>query len=188
MNDTQESTSPDIGGRDNVIAFPTTAVVRIVVREAGYLAYPDWTEDELPSYREAWGYDDAGYDSQIQMLINISCLSEDELASAYDLEPGPDGWSYDHHHELEALFLDDLARRISPEELGPALQRTHAPQSGGFAVLDALPADECKRLGLREIEGPQPGSDYCGVYYDGDLQPLNETLRRQGANIVVRHA
>jgi hypothetical protein len=126
MNDTQESTSPDIGGRDNVVAFPTTAVVRIVVREAGYLAYPDWTEDELPSYREAWGYDDAGYDSQIQMLIDISCLSEDELACR--VRPGAgSGW---------------LVLRPAPRTGGPVPRRPGAAHQPG-GTRPRAPAHSC---------------------------------------------
>lgn len=185
MNETHQDTSPTLGRRDNVIAFPVTAAPRIVLRESGYLAYCDWTEDDLPSYREAWCYDDADGDSQIQMLIDISYLSEAELAGDYDLAPGPGGWSNDQHHELEVLFLDDLEQPISPEELGPGLQRTYGPQRGGFDILDALPAEACKRLGLQEVEGPQPGSDYCGVCYDGDLQTLNVALRRHDVNLVV---
>jgi hypothetical protein len=101
------------------------------------------------------------------MLINISCLSEVESGhQSMALEPGPDGWSYEHHRELEDLFLDDLAQRYQP---GGTRRRRSCANSwsskrGGFAVLEALPADECERLGLRvRSTVAQPGSDYCGV-------------------------
>ena len=50
----------------------------------------------------------------------------------------------------------------------------------------ALPWEDVRDLNLTLVEGDVPGSNFCGVRYDGDLDELNRGLAGRGINLIIQ--
>ena len=60
----------------------------------------------------------------------------------------------------------------------------------GIRLHDALPYEDVRDLNLTLVEGDVPGSNFCGVRYDGDFEEdfdnLNRGLAGRGINLIIQ--
>jgi len=158
----------------------------VVDREYCYLMDPDWTEEDWPSFRELWYYNDLSLKEKVQTLIDHFGYDQQSLADEFEIVKPSGGWSYQELAEIETILGDVLDEPADPENLSFHQLLTYGPQRAGNVILDNLPASDCDRLGIYLVEGEHPGSDFCAVRYEGALDDLNLALARNGLNTVVR--
>jgi hypothetical protein len=151
--------------------------------EYGYLTDPSWEYDEakLPGIREN-RYDGLGLEERLQFFLNW--VGEEEDIEAITGRPVAE-WSEADAEVLEDKFADRLDGPEDPEYFTMEDSLRYGPHRAGADLLEALGEEEAYQLGLVLVEGDRPGSSFCGVHFDGDVDDLNHALAKEGLNMVV---
>ena len=71
------------------------------------------------------------------------------------------------------------------EDMSPWNAAQYTEYADGVRLYDSFSLEESMELNLSLVEGDSPGSDFCGVYFTGDVEELNQALQSRGINIVV---
>ena len=161
----------------------------IVSVEDGYLVDPTWDPEIWPTYREHLDYASLSVEEKAEQLITLfSGYDGDAEGLEADLEISmpKGGWDDASLIQLEKEFGDSLDDSVDAQHLGFWQNLTLGPHAVGAYLLDQLPDAEQQRLGLVLVEGEYPGSDFCGVWFDGNLDELNESLALHGLNVIVK--
>jgi hypothetical protein len=87
---------------------------------------------------------------------------------------------------VESEIQEWLDGREDPENLSFYQALTLTEFHAGADLIDALGDETASQLGLYVVEGDHPGSSFCGVAFDGDLDELNLALAHEGLNMIVR--
>ena len=175
------------------LAWPPEAHARPVAEawrvglSGGYLFDDEWTEDasDWPTHRDHWDYDCLAIDEKIECLLDHHGYDEQALFEDHLISKPRSGWHERALTRIEEAFGDVLDEPIAPDLMSPHERLWRGPYGVGTHLLEELPPDEVDRLGLWLVEGECPGSDFCGVRFEGDLADLNETLARHGINVHV---
>jgi hypothetical protein len=168
------------GERNRQVVEPWRVVV-----EHGYLCDPDWSPDGWPTCREHWDYDSLSHDDRAEQLLQYAGYDAQLLDDEYGIEVPDGGWDDNSLAELEAALGGSLDGPVSSDRLSFHEHLWLGPYAVGAHLLGELPAEECDRLGLWLVEGEHPGSDFCGVRFDGDVMELNAALASHGINVVI---
>ena len=163
--------------------WPTEALTRPIAEPAklalddyNYLVDPYFDYNpQLPTYRE---------------FLSLENLSNSELKDALK----DDTWRFDHHlkdpdnwsvHEIQGW----LEESIDFDDMSPWNAAQYTEYGNGIRLYDALPNEDVRDLNLTLIEGEVPGSNFCGVRYDGDFEEdfdnLNRGLAGRGINLII---
>ena len=163
--------------------WPTEALTRPIAEPAklalddfNYLVDPYFDYNpQLPTYRE---------------FLSLEILSNSELKDAlkddtwrFELHlKDPDNWSV---HEIQGW----LEESIDFDDMSPWNAAQYTEYGNGIRLYDALPNEDVRDLNLTLIEGEVPGSNFCGVRYDGDFEEdfdnLNRGLAGRGINLII---
>ena len=81
-----------------------------------------------------------------------------------------------------------LDTEIQFDDMSPRYAAEYTQYADGVRLYESLPWEETLKMNLHLVEGPHPGSDFCGVYFDGDLDELNKDLAQYGINLIVAEA
>lgn len=169
-----------------VLQDPPDPNTQIAVVEYGYLCDPNWEPEELPTCREYWDFDGLPPEKQAERLMETAGYDESLLEQEFDIVKPINGWDAEIIAELEVLLGHHLDEPIDPEYISPHDRLHSGPYAIGAYLLLELPEEEQERLGLWVMEGDQPGSDFCGVRFDGDVAELNRALKENGINLFVQ--
>ena len=163
--------------------WPTEALTRPIAEPAklalddyNYLVDPYFDYNpQLPTYRE---------------FLSLEILSNSELKDALK----DDTWRFDHHlkdpdnwsvHEIQGW----LEESIDFDDMSPWNAAQYTEYGNGIRLYDALPNEDVRDLNLTLMEGEVPGSNFCGVRYDGDFEEdfdnLNRGLAGRGINLII---
>ena len=156
----------------DAMSRPVAEPVKLLIDEYNYLVDPYFDfNPSLPTYRE---------------FLSLNNVSESELRKALEAEhwrfeyllDDPDNWSVDEVQE----WLDS---DIQFEDMSPWNAAQYTEYADGIRLYESLPFNEALELDLSLVEGDIPGSDFCGVYFGGDVEGLNKALQSRGINVVV---
>lgn len=163
--------------------WPTEALTRPIAEPAklalddyNYLVDPYFDYNpQLPTYRE---------------FLSLENLSNSELKDALK----DDTWRFEHHlkdpdnwsvHEIQGW----LEESIDFDDMSPWNAAQYTEYGNGIRLYDALPYEDVRDLNLTLMEGEVPGSNFCGVRYDGDFEEdfdnLNRGLAGRGINLII---
>ena len=163
--------------------WPTEALTRPIAEPAklalddyNYLVDPYFDYNpQLPTYRE---------------FLSLENLSNSELKDALK----DDTWRFEHHlkdpdnwsvHEIQGW----LEESIDFDDMSPWNAAQYTEYGDGIRLYDALPYEDVRDLNLTLMEGEVPGSNFCGVRYDGDFEEdfdnLNRGLAGRGINLII---
>ena len=163
--------------------WPTEALTRPIAEPAklalddyNYLVDPYFDySPQLPTYRE---------------FLSLENLSNSELKDALK----DDTWRFEHHlkdpdnwsvHEIQGW----LEESIDFDDMSPWNAAQYTEYGDGIRLYDALPYEDVRDLNLTLMEGEVPGSNFCGVRYDGDFEEdfdnLNRGLAGRGINLII---
>ena len=163
--------------------WPTEALTRPIAEPAklalddyNYLVDPYFDYNpQLPTYRE---------------FLSLKNLSNSELKDALK----DDTWRFEHHlkdpdnwsvHEIQGW----LEESIDFDDMSPWNAAQYTEYGNGIRLYDALPYEDVRDLNLTLMEGEVPGSNFCGVRYDGDFEEdfdnLNRGLAGRGINLII---
>lgn len=163
--------------------WPTEALTRPIAEPAklalddyNYLVDPYFDYNpQLPTYRE---------------FLSLENLSNSELKDALK----DDTWRFEHHlkdpdnwsvHEIQGW----LEESIDFDDMSPWNAAQYTEYGNGIRLYDALPNEDVRDLNLTLMEGEVPGSNFCGVRYDGDFEEdfdnLNRGLAGRGINLII---
>ena len=163
--------------------WPTEALTRPIAEPAklalddyNYLVDPYFDYNpQLPTYRE---------------FLSLENLSNSELKDALK----DDTWRFEHHlkdpdnwsvHEIQGW----LEESIDFDDMSPWNAAQYTEYGNGIRLHDALPYEDVRDLNLTLVEGDVPGSNFCGVRYDGDFEEdfdnLNRGLAGRGINLII---
>ena len=163
--------------------WPTEALTRPIAEPAklalddyNYLIDPYFDfNPQLPTYRE---------------FLSLENLSNSELKDALK----DDTWRFEHHlkdpdnwsvHEIQGW----LEESIDFDDMSPWNAAQYTEYGNGIRLYDALPNEDVRDLNLTLMEGEVPGSNFCGVRYDGDFEEdfdnLNRGLAGRGINLII---
>ena len=164
--------------------WPTEALTRPIAEPAklalddyNYLVDPYFDYNpQLPTYRE---------------FLSLENLSNSELKDALK----DDTWRFEHHlkdpdnwsvHEIQGW----LEESIDFDDMSPWNAAQYTEYGNGIRLYDALPNEDVRDLNLTLMEGEVPGSNFCGVRYDGDFEEdfdnLNRGLAGRGINLIIQ--
>ena len=164
--------------------WPTEALTRPIAEPAklalddyNYLVDPYFDYNpQLPTYRE---------------FLSLENLSNSELKDALK----DDTWRFEHHlkdpdnwsvHEIQGW----LEESIDFDDMSPWNAAQYTEYGDGIRLYDALPYEDVRDLNLTLMEGEVPGSNFCGVRYDGDFEEdfdnLNRGLAGRGINLIIQ--
>ena len=164
--------------------WPTEALTRPIAEPAklalddyNYLVDPYFDfNPQLPTYRE---------------FLSLENLSNSELKDALK----DDTWRFEHHlkdpdnwsvHEIQGW----LEESIDFDDMSPWKAAQYTEYGNGIRLHDALPYEDVRDLNLTLVEGDVPGSNFCGVRYDGDFEEdfdnLNRGLAGRGINLIIQ--
>ena len=163
--------------------WPTEALTRPIAEPAklalddyNYLVDPYFDYNpQLPTYRE---------------FLSLENLSNSELKDALKDDTwrfeqhlkDPDNWSV---HEIQGW----LEESIGFDDMSPWNAAQYTEYGNGIRLYDALPYEDVRDLNLTLMEGEVPGSNFCGVRYDGDFEEdfdnLNRGLAGRGINLII---
>ena len=163
--------------------WPTEALTRPIAEPAklalddyNYLVDPYFDYNpQLPTYRE---------------FLSLENLSNSELKDALKDDTwrfeqhlkDPDNWSV---HEIQGW----LEESIDFDDMSPWGAAQYTEYGNGIRLYDALPYKDVRDLNLTLVEGDVPGSNFCGVRYDGDFEEdfdnLNRGLAGRGINLII---
>ena len=164
--------------------WPTEALTRPIAKPAklalddyNYLVDPYFDYNpQLPTYRE---------------FLSLENLSNSELKDALK----DDTWRFEHHlkdpdnwsvHEIQGW----LEESIDFDDMSPWNAAQYTEYGNGIRLYDALPYEDVRDLNLTLMEGEVPGSNFCGVRYDGDFEEdfdnLNRGLAGRGINLIIQ--
>ena len=164
--------------------WPTEALTRPIAEPAklalddyNYLVDPYFDYNpQLPTYRE---------------FLSLKNLSNSELKDALK----DDTWRFEHHlkdpdnwsvHEIQGW----LEESIDFDDMSPWNAAQYTEYGNGIRLYDALPNEDVRDLNLTLMEGEVPGSNFCGVRYDGDFEEdfdnLNRGLAGRGINLIIQ--
>ena len=85
-----------------------------------------------------------------------------------------------------AEILDWLDSPMELEEFGGHEFARMGPCKTGVSLLENMSPKDAHELGLYLVDGEQPGSDFVGVRFTGDLDELNTWFVRNGWNLVIK--
>ena len=163
--------------------WPTEALTRPIAEPAklalddyNYLVDPYFDYNpQLPTYRE---------------FLSLENLSNSELKDALK----DDTWRFEHHlkdpdnwsvHEIQGW----LEESIDFDDMSPWNAAQYTEYGNGIRLYDALPYEDVRDLNLTLMEGEVPGSNFCGVRYDGDFEEdfdnLNRGLAGRGITLII---
>ena len=156
----------------NAMARPVAEPVRLIVDDYNYLVDPYYDfNPNLPTYRE---------------FLSLEGLSKRRLKEALE----EDYWRFEHLLKDPANWSVDeieewLETDIEFDDMSPWMAAQYTEYADGVRLFESLPYEDTAELNLNLVEGDRPGSDFCGVYFDGDIEELNKQLQSRGINIVV---
>ena len=171
--------------------WPTKAKERLVTDPIifhlndGYIIDPDFDyKANWPTIREN-RYDGLSTEDQVSFLLEW--LDDDEDLKDFEKSFGKpcDEWGKKELPALEDALEGLLDADEDPDYFSSLASAKHSEYSAGIEVLESLGDEEAKELGLYLVEGPHPGSSFCGVAFDGDLSELNQALAREGLNLKI---
>lgn len=163
-------------------ALPVAVPYEFILDEYGYLVDPsyDW-EVDWPTVREHLHYDYFTLEEKIEVFEDRHGI--DGLLDYVDKPLSQ--WNEDDLAVLESInrdWLDELQSNEILEGYEAATYTEYWPGVKVYETMDSITADD---LGLVLVEGDHPGSSFCGVRFDGNLEDLNSALFRAGLNMVV---
>jgi hypothetical protein len=153
--------------------------------ENGYIVDPDFDpRANWPTIREN-RYENLDEDDQVSFLIDwmdgtVLTEFEEEFGKPYEK------WSKKELPALEGSFESRLDEDEDPDYLSFSASADCSEYSAGIQVLDELGDQRAKELGLYLVEGDHPGSSFCGVAFDGEVELLNLEFARRGLNLKLR--
>jgi len=150
---------------EEVAARPDAKPWVLTVDEYGYIVDPDFSYERfvLPTRREIHGWQEMSAEEQEAFL----CDWEFQDWPKAELEE----W-FDEEAEVEEISGHTFAH-----------MGEYAP---GMHLHDLLSPREADRLGVSLIDCPQPGSDFVGVKFTGELEKLKAFVKRKGWNLDFR--
>ncbi len=149
----------------------------------GYFVDPDFEYEDAPTFAQYYEvnkmddkqrvdfYVEHFQEDAFDVVAKEFALDVDELE---ELEP-------EHVHVLDSLFTAWLDNPM--EEWGFYENALNSEYWMGMELLEELGKEVGRELGLRLVEGDQPGSSFCGVRFVGDADVLNAMLYRLGINM-----
>ncbi|MDG2033739.1 MAG: twin-arginine translocation signal domain-containing protein [Rhodospirillales bacterium] len=164
--------------------WPTEALTRPIAEPAklalddyNYLIDPYFDfNPQLPTYRE---------------FLSLEDLSNSELKDAVK----DDMWRFEHHlkdpDNWSALEIQGwLEESIDFDDMSPWTAAKYTEYGNGMRLYDALHYEDARGLNLTLVEGDVPGSNFCGVRYDGDFEEdfddLNRDLAGRGIYLIIQ--
>ena len=163
---------------------PTEALTRPIAEPAklalddyNYLVDPYFDYNpQLPTYREFLSLENLTNSELKDALKDDTWRFEQHLKD-------PDNWSI---HEIQGW----LEESIGFDDMSPWNAAQYTEYGNGIRLYDALPYEDVRDLNLTLMEGEVPGSNFCGVRYDGDFEEdfdnLNRGLAGRGINLIIQ--
>jgi len=93
-------------------------------------------------------------------------------------------WEFENFSSAE--IQDWLDTPMELEEFGAHEFARMGPCKTGVSLLENMSPKDAHELGLDLVDGEQPGSDFVGVRFSGDLDELNTWVARNGWNLVIK--
>ena len=156
--------------------------------ENGYIVDPDFDyEANWPTVREN-RYNNLSTKEALEFFSDL--IEAKDSWDHYEKEIGKpsEKWSEEEVTILEDYFKDELDEKEDPENFSFQASAENSEYSAGIQVLERLEGKAAKELGLYLVEGDHPGSSFCGVAFDGDLEGLNLELVRRGLNLSIEQS
>jgi hypothetical protein len=157
--------------------------------ENGYIVDPDFDyEANWPTVREN-RYDCLSTAHAIDLFYEL-IGNHSETYDYLEKEIGKpaEKWSKAELTFLEDYFEEKLDEKEDPENFSFQASAKNSEYSAGIQVLERLGDKRAKELGLYLVEGDCPGSSFCGVAFDGDIEGLNLELVRRGLNLSIEQS
>jgi len=157
----------------DAMARPIAEPVKLIVDDYNYLVDPHFDfMPNLPTYREFLSLDG------LSKRALKEALQEEQWRFEHLLKD-PANWSVD---EIEEWLDSD----IRFDDMSPRNATQYTEYADGVRLYESLPWEDAMEFNLNLVEGDCLGSDFCGVYFDGDIEELNAGLARHGINLVVQ--
>ena len=153
---------------------------------SGYIIDPDYDHDaNWPTVREhRFNCPPAEAIDHFHDLIGDNSETYDDLEKEFG-KPA-EKWSKAEVPFLEAYFKEQLDEDVDPDYLSFRASAENSEYWAGIRVLEELGDERAKELGLYLVEGEHPGSSFCGVAFDGDIEELNLALATRAMNLFLR--
>lgn len=163
-------------------ALPVAKPYEFLLDKYGYLVDPSFAwEDDWPTAREYLGYDTLTLNEKVEVFEDQHGI--DELLEYVDKALSQ--WNEDDLAILESIDRDWLDEPLDPEFMGDYQAARYTEYWPGIEVYESIGVQETDAIGLWLVQGDHPGSSFCGVRFDGNLDDLNSALSTAKLNMVV---
>ena len=142
----------------------------------------------LPTIREN-RYENLAPEEAIEFILDLIGHYEEQITKLETTLGKPhEKWTKSDLPFLEAQFEEELDAPEDPDYLSFRMSAICSQYNAGIMILDALGTERAAELGLHLVEGDYPGSSFCGVAFDGDIEELNLELVTRGLNLRVEQS
>ena len=158
----------------------------VFLLDNGYIVEPDFDyEANSPTVREN-RYDGLSTKEALEFFSDLIEASDDWEHLEKEIGKPCEKWSTAEVSILEDYFKDELDEKEDPENFSFQASAENSEYSAGIRVLEELGDERAKELGLYLVEGDHPGSSFCGVAFEGEVEVLNLEFARRGLNLKLR--